>query len=132
NGAEVRRFEAPGDALAAWVEACRQRKDDGACGVEAGVRSSALAHLGQACHRVGQPAIPAKGPEAVAPSGFLPSSGHAPLTHPRANRVDVEHRPPVLGPTLYVDHERACFREPPEANALLAGTHREPYLLPAD
>jgi len=130
-GREVRRFEQAGDPFANWVEACKSRRvEDLLAPLEVGVRSSALVHLGNASHRVGRALDKAALLGELKSSTLLTTNCQRLLAHLDANEVDLATQKLVLGPCLVLDPVQGCFHEHEQANALLAGKFREPYVLP--
>jgi predicted dehydrogenase len=129
---ELRRFEGRGDPLAEWVRACTGPAGDAgappAAGVESALRSSALVHLGNASHRVGTPRPAREVPAALAELPLLAAAAEELREHLAQRGLEREML--VLGPTLALDAERACFRDHERANQLLRGSHRDPFLLP--
>jgi hypothetical protein len=131
QGAEIRRWEgAAGDDLAGWIEACTQRGSELAAGIEVGVRSSALLHLGNASHRLGRVLAREQLLAELGSSTQLTQTVERMLAHLDANGIDLQVYEPVLGPCLFVDPGTGRFRENEGANALLAGSHRAPFVLP--
>jgi hypothetical protein len=52
------------------------------------------------------------------------------LEHLAANEIDVDARTVTLGPWLEVDRENERFRDNEQANRLVRGFYREPYVVP--
>jgi len=130
-GKEIRRWEERGDPFASWIAACQSRKAEDLCAeLEVGVRSSALVHLGNASQRTAR-ALPKKELlTELASSSTLTPACQLLLEHLDANGVDLAKHEVALGPCLVLDPARQCVRDNAAANALLAGSHREPYVLP--
>jgi len=130
-GREVRRFEEGGDPFANWVAACKSRRvEDLLSPIEVGVRSSALVHLGNASHRVGRALGKDELLGALKSSTLLTTNCQRLFAHLDANEVDLAKEKLVLGPCLVLDTVHGCFQQHDQANALLAGKYREPYVLP--
>ena len=130
-GKEIRRWEERGDPFASWIAACQSRRaEDLTADIEVGLRSSALVHLGNASQRTGR-ALPKKEllSELASSSTLTPACGLL-LEHLDANGIDLAKHELALGPCLVLDPARQCVRDHERANALLAGSHREPYVLP--
>jgi predicted dehydrogenase len=130
-GREIRRWQERGDPLARWIAACRSRRAEDLCaGIEVGLSSSALVHLGNASQRTAR-ARPKKELLAeLASSSTLTPACQLLLEHLDANGVDLAEHELALGPCLVLDPERRCVKDHAGANVLLAGSHREPYVLP--
>ena len=130
-GKEMRRWEERGDPFASWISACKSRRAEDLCAeLEVGVRSSALVHLGNASQRLAR-ARPKKELLAeLAGSSTLMPACQLLLEHLDANGVDLAKHELALGPRLVLDPDNRRVRDNSPANALLAGSHREPYVLP--
>jgi predicted dehydrogenase len=131
TGREIHRWEQRGDPLATWVAACQSRKpEDLGVELEAGVRSSALVHLGNASQRLARSLPKQELMAELASSSTLTPACQLLLEHLDANGIDLAKQELALGPCLVLDQGRQCVRDDAAANALLAGSHREPYVLP--
>ncbi len=51
------------------------------------------------------------------------------FTHLKAHEIDVDAPTITLGPWLDVDRDAECFKDNAEANALVKGTYREPWVI---
>jgi hypothetical protein len=101
-----------------------------ACELEAGLRSSAFIHLGQASLRVGASRSSSEVQKELEPSHRLSEAFGRLRLHLVANGLDLERARYTLGPCLLPDASSNCFQDNARANALLAGSHRKPYVLP--
>jgi hypothetical protein len=54
------------------------------------------------------------------------------VKHLKAHEIDVDAPTITLGQWLDVDTEHECFQNHDQANALVKGSYRAPYLLPDD
>jgi hypothetical protein len=52
------------------------------------------------------------------------------LEHLAAHEINIEARTVTLGPWLKIDRENECFRNNEQANRLVRGFYREPYVVP--
>ena len=52
------------------------------------------------------------------------------LEHLKSNEIDVNSRSVSLGPWLEVDRRNECFKNNKQANRLVRGFYREPYVVP--
>lgn len=132
DGRELRRFEGEGDLLLEWLGALRERRTEALSSeLEAALRSTALVHLATASQRVGT----ALGSDALqrelAASERLTEAFGRMRLHLAGQGLDLAAARFTLGPCLVPDRSANCFRDHAAANALLAGTHREPWVLPA-
>lgn len=129
-GKVIQRWEEGGDAFANWVAACQSRRfEDLAADIDVGVRSSALVHLGNASQRTGR-ALSQNGLLTELRSSTLLPSCELLLAHLDANGVDLAKHELTLGHCLVLDPATGRVRDHERANALLAGGHRAPYVLP--
>jgi hypothetical protein len=55
---------------------------------------------------------------------------HRLLKHLTANEINVDARSVTLGPWLDIDREKECFRDNEQANRMVRGFYRKPYVLP--
>lgn len=131
EGREVRRWEEKGDALAGWIAALTSRNPAALTSeLEVGMRSAGLVHLGNVSQRVARGLEVSALLEELKSSAVLTSTCERLLAHLEANGIDVSKPALALGPCLVLDPGRGCFREHEEANRLLAGRYREPFVLP--
>ncbi len=130
DGKEIQRWEEGGDPFANWIAACQSRRvEDLAADIQVGVRSSTLVHLGNASQRSGRLLSGSALLAEMKSSTLLPSCELL-LAHLDANGVDLAKHELTLGPSLALDPAQGRVRENESANALLAGSHREPFVLP--
>jgi len=52
------------------------------------------------------------------------------LEHLAAHEINVEAGTVTLGPWLDIDRQNECFRNNEQANRLVRGFYREPYVVP--
>jgi inhibitor of KinA sporulation pathway (predicted exonuclease) len=52
------------------------------------------------------------------------------LEHLAAHKIDVDAKTVTLGPWLQIDRENECFKNNRQANRLVRGFYREPYVVP--
>jgi predicted dehydrogenase len=131
SGRELRRWDGGGDVLGNWLEALRTRRvEELDCELETGLRSSALVQLGQASLRVGATRTSSEVQAELEPSHRLSEAFGRMRLHLVANGLVLDELRFTLGPCLVPDPSANCFRDHERANALLAGKHREPYVLP--
>jgi predicted dehydrogenase len=131
DGKELRRWEQAGDPFANWIAAVKSRRvEELSAELELGVRSSALIHLGNASQRLAKELEPKDLLEQVKSSTRLTSATERLIAHLEANGVDLARNKLSLGPCLVMDGMRTCVPGDERANALLAGSFREPFVLP--
>ncbi|HEV57464.1 MAG TPA: Gfo/Idh/MocA family oxidoreductase, partial [Phycisphaerales bacterium] len=135
EGKRIRQFQRTGGAghQANFIEAVRSRKvADLNADVLDGHLSSALCHMGNVSHRVGRRASLEQVRRAVAGNAYLTESVERLEQHIRANEVDLETTPLILGADLAMDPKREVFTGPlsEQANRLVRRDYREPFVVP--
>jgi hypothetical protein len=97
-----------------------------------GYLSSALCHMGNISYRLGQTASRADITERIGRNQDLAEAFERVQDHLLLNGVDVKLTPRVLGPWLTMDPqaERFAGEFADEANKLVRGTYREPFVVP--
>ena len=132
DGKEIRRWEEGGDPFANWIEAVRSRNVADLCAdIEVGVKSSTLCHLGHASQRVGRTLDRAALLQELKGSATLTTAAESLLAHLESNGIDTAKTPLSLGPSLVLDPAKGSFQDNERASALLSGSYREPFVLPA-
>ncbi|MFO7904856.1 MAG: hypothetical protein R6U98_19490, partial [Pirellulaceae bacterium] len=89
-----------------------------------------VTHLGNTSYRVGQPASQAEIRERIAGVGLFEAMFDRMVEHLKAHEIDVDSPTITLGEWLDVDTENERFKNHAEANAIVEGFYRAPYLLP--
>jgi len=131
DGRELARFEGQGDLLGEWLGALRARRVEAlSAELEPALRSSALVHLAVASHRVGSALGSDELQRELASSERLTEAFGRLRLHLAGHGVDIASERFELGPCLVPDRGANCFHDHAAANALLAGRHREPWVLP--
>jgi len=140
HGKQVQRFSGGGDHFANFIEAVRAGGvPSGSRGgavvgetlnaeVEQGHVSTAVCHAGNISYRLGRVASEK---EQRAQLGDIPiwiEMYERFLSHLDANQIDPGTA--ILGPWLEVDREHECFKDNEQANKLVRGFYREPYVVP--
>ena len=129
DGKEVQRFSGGGDHFVNFIEALRAgRRELLHAEVEVGHVSTAVCHAGNISLRVGQAASEADQRAAVADVPLLAEMHERFLAHLRAHEIAISSA--TLGPWLEVDQANECFRDHDEANKLVRGYYRAPYVVP--
>jgi predicted dehydrogenase len=116
-----------------FIQAVRSRKvSDLHADVLEGYLSSALCHMGNVSYRLGQSAARDEIVERIGGNRELAESFERLQDHLLLNGVDLKETPRILGPWLTLDPQTerftGAFAE--EANALVRGTYREPFVVP--
>ena len=114
-----------------FIRAVRSgRQEDLNADVFEGHRSTAVTHLGNISYRVGRLASQAEVREQIAGVALLEAMFDRLVTHLKAHEIDADAPTIALGQWLDVDVQNECFQNHDQANALVAGSYRAPYLLP--
>lgn len=114
-----------------FVKAVRSRRsEDLNCGVRAGHLSSALCHLGNISHHLGEPIALNALPEQTRDQPLLSDAVIRMNEHLAANGVDIRSANVQLGKTLTIDPKSEGFPGDQAANRLLRREYRAPYVLP--
>ena len=116
-----------------FIKALRSRKsDDNKADILKGHLSSALCHMGNISHRVGEYLSADEAAKRVADNPLLAEAVGRMMQHLEANGVDLKAVPLTLGPALAMDPktERFTGEKSAMANLLVKRNYREPFVLP--
>ena len=116
-----------------FIEAVRSRKvSDLHADILEGYRSAALCHMGNISHRLGKEAIRDQIVASFQGNADLGESFDRLQEHLLVNSVDIHQTPRILGPWLTLDAQTERFTGPlaDEADRLVRGTYREPFVVP--
>jgi predicted dehydrogenase len=129
SGKEIKRFTGGEDHIENFIHAVRNhRREDLRADVLEGHLSTRICHVGNIAYRLGRKASPEE---------IRKQAGDRPeykeflgryFKHLDANNIDP--RETTLGPWLETDSANECFKDNPEANKLVKGFYREPYIVP--
>lgn len=129
HGKQIRTFSGGGDHFANFIDAVRKGDRNLLnADVEVGHVSTAVCHTGNISYRVGRPASEKDQRAAVESVPAWLEMYERLIMHLEANGVDVNSA--VLGPWLEVDQQQECFKNHDEANRIVRGWYREPYVVP--
>jgi len=92
--------------------------------------STAVTHVGNISYRLGKPASKAEMLAAVKDTPLMAEMFERLLEHLKAHEIDVDARTVTLGPWLEIDPQKECFKDNAEANRLVRGFCRAPYVVP--
>ncbi len=118
-----------------FIKAVRSRKPQAnKADILKGHLSSALCHMGNVSHRVGERMPAEKVVKAVADNTLLAEAYGRMRHHLEANQVDLKTTPITLGPTLEMDPktERFTGEKSAMANLLLKRNYRQPFVVPEE
>ncbi|PQO33223.1 dehydrogenase [Blastopirellula marina] len=114
-----------------FVKAVRSRKtSDLNCDVRTGHLSTALCHLGNISHQVGNVISLKSLPEQTQDQPLVHEAVNRMQSHLAANGVDVNSAQVQLGKTLQIDPKTETFPHEEKANGLLKREYRAPYVVP--
>ena len=117
------------DHFANFFQAIRDgRRDDLRAEAEVGHISAATCLAGSISHRVGRMADETEQRAQVEEVPAFTETHERFLRHLKANEIDPATA--TLGPWLEIDRENECVREHDQANEIVRGYYREPYVVP--
>jgi predicted dehydrogenase len=130
EGNELQRWKGSTNHYAHFADIVRSRElADSRADIREGHVSSALCHMGNVSHHLGQSADPDAVRESFQGNSAALESWSRMRAHLDANGVDLERTPATLGPWLAMDPKTERF-EADRANALLARDYRAPFIVP--
>ena len=133
QGQQIKTFGGGEDHFENFIRAVRSgRHEDLSADIAEGHRSTAVTHLGNISYRMGELAAQGEIREQIAGTPLLVEMFDRFVEHLRAHEIDVDAPTITLGQWLDVDTAEECFQNHDQANALVAGVYRAPYLLPDD
>jgi predicted dehydrogenase len=131
DGKEIRRFEGACDHFANFIDAVRSRKPaDLRAEVQQGHLSSALCHLGNVSHRLGQQCGEAEIGKTLGAFAGAAEAGERLCAHLRKNGVDLDRDRLRLGATLTLDVAKERFVDNAAANRMATREYRAGFELP--
>jgi hypothetical protein len=137
EGKLVRTFEGKTDNhFANFLQAVRSRKrEDLNAEIVEGHQSTALCHIGNISWRLGQQVSPVELRQELgklkAHDDVLETYDRT-VQHLRENQVDLERSKLTMGRLLRLDPQREAFAGDSQADALLAGQYRKPFVVPSE
>lgn len=131
EGKKVKSFSGGGDHFVNFIQAVRSgRRQDLNAEVLEGHRSTAVCHVGNISYRLGNTASKAEMREQVRNVPIFGEMFDRFLHHLAANEIDVDAKTVTLGPWLRIDRQNECFKDNKQANRLVRGFYRAPYIIP--
>ena len=133
KGAVVKEFNGRDRHMENFVDVVRSRKTAELYGpIEEGHVSSALCHLGNISHRLGNATPPAVLREMIKSDAALSEATERMAQHLAANNVDLGKTPVTLGVPLLLDVKAERLKGPDaeRANAMLTREYRAPFAVP--
>ena len=137
QGKLVKTFDQPSENhFANFINAVRLRRREVLnADILEGHQSSALCHLGNISHRIGQTASPhgiLKQLEGYQLHDDVAKTCARMVDHLKDNNVDLNRAKLRLGPLLQIDAQTETFVDNQEANSLLARQYRAPFVVPTE
>jgi predicted dehydrogenase len=130
-GEQIKKWRGGGNHFRNFLDAVSSgRREDLNAEIEVGHVSSALCHMANISHRLGQPRSATEIRQAVAGKPLFAESVDRLLEHLRANEIDVDSASVTLGPMLEFDSEREQFTANGAANHLARREDRRPFVVP--
>ncbi len=116
-----------------FIDAVRSRKvSDLNADIEVGHISAALCHIGNISYRLGKNMSVDEIKKTVGDNAELMDSFNRMVKHLKANEVDLEKEPIIMGPMLTMDTEKEQFAGENSilANMFIKRNYREPFIIP--
>jgi predicted dehydrogenase len=131
DGKEVKKFSGGGDHFVNFIEAVRKdsRKDLNAEILDGHI-STAVTHTGNISYRLGVKASHKEMLKQVRDIPIFANMYERMLKHLISHEIDVNAGTVSLGPWLEIDRKNECFKNNEQANRLVRGFYREPYVVP--
>jgi len=131
EGKQVKTFAGGGDHFINFIEAVRSgRREELNAEVLEGHISTAVCHTGNISYRLGTKASRKELHEQVRDIPIFEDMYDRLLEHLAANEINVDAKTVTLGPWLEIDRENERFKNNEQANRLVRGFYREPYIVP--
>jgi len=131
DGKQVKTFTGGGDHFVNFIEAVRAgRGDDLNAEVLEGHLSTAVCHFGNISHRLGKTASTKEIRAQVQDVPLFADMFGRVLEHLAAHGIDPDAGTVTLGPWLEIDRPNERFKDNEQANRLVRGFYREPYVVP--
>ncbi|MFC1633334.1 Gfo/Idh/MocA family protein [Planctomycetota bacterium] len=131
EGKVVARFSGPGDHFVNFIEAVRAgRPERLTAEILEGHTSTAVCHTGNISYRLGKKASVKEMRAKVRDVPAFNDMFERLLEHLAANEIDADARAVTLGPWLDIDRENERFKNNKQANRLVRGFYRAPYIVP--
>jgi hypothetical protein len=129
SGKVIKSWQSGDNHFETFIQAVRSgKREDLTADVLEGHLSTAITHAGNISYRVGRPAPVADQRKAVEGVPLFAEMHERFLKHLAAHEVDPDTA--TLGEWLECDRENECFKNHDEANRIVRGFYREPYVVP--
>ncbi|MBN1343329.1 MAG: Gfo/Idh/MocA family oxidoreductase [Phycisphaerae bacterium] len=129
DGKEIKKFTGRETHYENFVKALRSgKREDLHADVLEGHISTAICHAGNVSYRLGKTASVGEMKTATAKAPLFAEMFDRLLVHLKAHEIDPDTA--TLGPWLDLDPKNECFKDNAQANALVKGFYREPWMVP--
>jgi hypothetical protein len=130
QGKKIKQFNGGGDHFANFIHALRTgKREDLHADILDGHISTGVCHTGNISYRLGKKASPDEARKQIGDLPQFQKMFDDYLKHLKAHEVDPSES--ILGPWLTCDVENESIKDNTEANQLVKGTFREPFVVPA-
>ncbi|HEX3800448.1 MAG TPA: Gfo/Idh/MocA family oxidoreductase [Verrucomicrobiae bacterium] len=131
DGKQIKTFDGKASHYENFIAAVRSRKSsDLHADILQGHISSALCHTGNISYRLGKVTSPDELRSTMRANADLADSLNRMQEHLGANAVNLTETPLMLGTALTMNPPSERFTSNADANALLAASYREPFVVP--
>ena len=131
QGKKIKSFSGGETHFENFIAALRSgRREDLHADVLEGHISSAITHAGNISYRLGRPASLAEMRAQVKDIPAWSEMFERFVVHVKAHEIDPDARTVTLGPWLDLDPPNERFKDNAEANRLVRGFYREPFVVP--
>ena len=129
QGKKIKQFTGKEDHFGNFIRALRSgKREDLAADVLEGHLSTNICHAGNISYRLGRKAPAADVRKQIGDLPAFQEMFDRYLAHLKAHEIDPGES--LLGPWLECDRENECFKDNAEANKLVKGSYREPFVVP--
>jgi predicted dehydrogenase len=131
EGKEIKKFSGGGDHFVNFIDAIRSgRRQDLNAEVFEGHISTSVTHTGNISYRLGVKASRRQIFKQVRSIPIFANMYERMIEHLKDHEIKVNARTVTLGPWLQIDHKNECFKNNEQANRLVRGFYRKPYVVP--
>ncbi len=131
DGKQVKAFTGGGDHFVNFIEAVRAgRREHLNAEILEGHLSTAVCHVGNISYRLGKTASTKEMRAQVQDVPLFAEMLGRLLEHLAAHEIDPDAGTVTLGPWLQIDRPSERFKDNEQANRLVRGFYREPYIVP--
>lgn len=131
EGKQIKSFSGGGDHFVNFIEAVRSnRREDLNAEVLEGHLSTAICHTGNISYRLGDQTSTDQMRARIRDIPIFSDMFDRLIKHLEAHEIDVKAKTVTLGPWLEIDRENECFKDNKQANRLVHGFYRKPYVVP--